>query len=337
VRRSSAPLTPLLIAAGLLGCAARPEVLRARDGEKERGREVPALGYAWYARGVSLRAAGRLDEARVAFDAARRADPASGAAWAALAESYCEEEPGHAEELFEQGLRRAAEAAPLHASRARCRLASGDAKGALPDARTALALDPRWPVGTELAADALEHLGEGEAALRLRAGYELFMALRSPGAPERSEAAPRLAESDLGRVDEALARRDLLEARAAALGVVSPGELAVRALLAERRVEAREQALLVAEADPRDPDARAVMTMLGDVRGTAAAEPLDAGRWPSPLARCAVAEHLLRAVGPDASEAWLRACGGAEGERGAWLGSSDKLLAACAERLERGD
>lgn len=296
-----------------------------RDGEALiEGRAIPAAAYAWYAQGVFFKQQGRVAEARYCFDQARRQDPRSGAAWAALGSSYCTEDPEAAGRLFTRGLRRADEKAVLYVARGHCALSQGRLAEAVSDAEQALAHAPRWSDGSLLLAKALRQRGDEVAAQQVETALWLYLRKAPPRAVER----PLVVQ-----IDEALARGDLARAQTLAAGEVPAGELATRALALEESGLALEQARLVHAASPGDPAARIVLALLApeELTGLDGASRLQP-QPPSPLALCLFAQRLTVAVGQTTARAWLASWEALEAAA-EWRTSSDPLLSTCAERL----
>jgi tetratricopeptide (TPR) repeat protein len=251
---------------------------------------------------------------------------------------------------------------PLYRELARCLLARGSDREALANAERALALDPTDLDTALVRAEALDRVGRTEDARRsLRA-----LTLRRPASPNpwrsllaiaqrtndaglAAEATQRLvvlapeagSRPSVGAVhasiDAALLADDLAEARRRALrGRLRGGEVAVRAAALGKAALAREEAELVAGADPADASARIALVAAADLRGDMAGV-ADALRAlprsitpPSSLARWLLAEVLCRRVGNDAARAWL---GRADASGDGAGDDADPLLVATQARV----
>jgi tetratricopeptide (TPR) repeat protein len=127
-----------------------------------------------------------------------------------------------------------------------------------------------------------------------------------------AESAPT-GESVLVAIDADLARGDLASARRRAIHArVTASEIALRAAALGRAKEAREQAELVAGADPSDASAIIALAVAADLADDQvaldrAARALEAtrGAQPSYLARLLYAELLARRASREAARLWL--------------------------------
>lgn len=332
-RTGSSQRAICLFALLAFGCAAGQDIERRRGARVERGREVPEVAYAWYARGTYLEREGDLELARIAYEHAIDADPKSGAAWAGLGRVHCHFDRALAEATLARGLRRASEHVPLLLAQAECLLGWGEPEKAVTSAESALHLDPLYPQASDVLGRALEAAGKQEEAGRVRAGAKLYF---EPSVALAVPAGARSTDTEsfsLAAVDEALGREDLSRARTLALELMSPAELALRALALEKPALAREQALLVVRADPLDVTAGVVLTLL---------EPFEVPAPPigfvvSPLLACVVAERIALTAGAELGLRFARALeepshGGGWAD---WVASRDPLLARCALRLSR--
>jgi|GEM_PF-1658443 len=325
VRRAVGSATLALLASSVLllsSCLGQQEVDRRHGAHVERGRTVPPSAYAWYARARHFHRLGQLGLAREAYDAVLDSDPKSGAAWAGLASTYCEEDPQRAEAAFDKGLARAAETLPLHLARGHCELGWGKPAPALSSARAAFLVDPASPEASALLVEALAAVGQRDEATRVQRGQRLYGRTQGQAPPP---------EATRTQVDRALSRGDFALAEALSLELMTRSTLAARALALGQREYAAAQAALVALAAPADVRAWAVLSL---TQGTSAEPPSGVGDL-GELVTCLWAEKLGTSVGAPARAAFLKAGGTDAGSTlRAWRADGDPLLAACAARLE---
>jgi len=314
----------LLAASALLlsSCLGQQEVDRRHGAHVERGRTVSPSAYAWYARARHFHRLGQLGLAREAYDAVLDSDPKSGAAWAGLASTYCEEDPERAEAAFEKGLARAAETLPLHLARGRCELGWGKTAPALSSARLAFLVDPASPEANALLVEALAAVGQRDEATRVQRGQRLY-------ARTQDQATPQSATRT--QVDRALSSGDFALAEALSLELMTRSTLSARALALGQREYAAAEAALVALAAPSDVRAWAVLSLTQGIRAEPPGGPGELGE----LLTCLWAQELRTSVGTAAAAAFLNAGGSdAASTLRAWRIEGDPLLAACAARLE---
>lgn len=257
---------------------------RIEDGRRSLGRVVPPEAYAAYAAGIEYEAAGQKVAARDSYDEARRLDPESGAAWAALGRVTCAEAPESALRTFADGLERAAERLPIWIARATCLTEHGELERALLDARMALGVAPAMPRLTELHANILERMGRTEEAAASRRALDFYL---------RGDSSQREVTSDVTSVDQALARGDFAAAERLSVGLLSSGELALRALTLGQTEHARALAALVLAAEPSNADAAVVLLVSGGApRNTELAAETPAFGPLSPLGACLLEEYV---------------------------------------------
>src|SRR6478736_117854 len=311
-RRGAMRASALLAASALLlsSCLGQQEVDRRHGAHVERGRTVSPSAYAWYARARHFHRLGQLGLAREAYDAVLDSDPKSGAAWAGLASTYCEEDPERAEAAFEKGLARAAETLPLHLARGRCELGWGKTAPALSSARLAFLVE------------ALAAVGQRDEATRVQRGQRLY-------ARTQDQATPQSATRT--QVDRALSSGDFALAEALSLELMTRSTLSARALALGQREYAAAEAALVALAAPSDVRAWAVLSLTQGIRAEPPGGPGELGE----LLTCLWAQELRTSVGTATAAAFLNAGGSdAASTLRAWRIEGDPLLAACAARLE---
>jgi len=91
----------LLFAVGtslwLAGCAPGGQVTRIADGNREDGRYIDASAYSAYTRAALLDAAGDVQGALVAYEAAREADPDSADVMTRIGALHCRADRQHPE------------------------------------------------------------------------------------------------------------------------------------------------------------------------------------------------------------------------------------------------
>lgn len=316
------------------GCAGGTTVPRRSGNQESNGREISALAYAWYLRGQHLEALGDSEEAEYAYEQTLREDRASGRAWAALASLHCKRRDPKTETTFNDGLARASEKAPVYVARSRCAQLGDEHAQAIRFAQRALAEDPTLPEATLALADA--HLARGDArtAQTILNAYEAFAGHKAR--PKSSELSPehRLlsASETLTRVDRALRESNLEHARRVAAGIISPGELAVRAALLGKPELALVQADFALLLDADDPDAQVAWFIchrpsLQPKPALPRALALTALKEPSSLAVLAYTEYLLYSVGRQAALLFVRHFHLSK--------SLDPLLESARARLER--
>lgn len=313
-------------------------VARSASGEVYQGRYIPARAYEAYARGVLFESEGKLADAAEAFRAATELDAEGPEPWTRLGAVQCKRgQAASAEDAFEHATKRGADYAPLRRERGRCALARGDVALALAELRLAEILDPDDVDAAGLLADALAASKDDASLVRYLVAHvlqprppdSLIERLEELAAKRKDARLARLAEGArldhrhrdmalpilepavaLARVDDALMAGDLVKARRLSLRArLSAGELSLRAAALGKLDLAREQALLVSDADPEDASSRVALLVLGDVGAQpallaeAARRGRDAPGTPalSPLGRLLLAETLRRRVGPDAA------------------------------------
>lgn len=300
------------------GCATSSTVERRRDGEVFESRVISSSAYAWFAQGVRLEKEGRLADARTSYEETLARDPASGAAWAALARLDCTERRTIADDTFERGLERADERLPLLLERSRCELRRGEPEKARLSADAAVRLVPSEEDATNAAVAARLAQGKVEEARALRVAFELFEdgSVRTP--LELLLPSPSLEEKEQrARADADLATASLDAIRASAAGFYSPGQIALRLSALDRHAEALEQARFVLRLDPSDADAQLVLLITPTIADTSAGAPREkpdelgvkSPSERSPLAWLLVGRHLARTIAPSVGREFVQAQG----------------------------
>ncbi len=316
----------LFVLGATTSCSGKQTIERRWGATVQRERAVPQEGYGWYARAVFLEGQGHLELARQAYERARGADPRSGAAWAGLASTFCQQDPERARRLFQAGLRRSAERAPLYGARARCRLSWGKPTAALSDAQKALSLEPTWADASELTAEALEQLGRRDRAHVIRRALKLYQGGTPPP--------PRPRRPSISDVDRALRTGDLSRAQTLAAGQLLPGALAARALALQKPELARKQARLVSRAAPNNGSAFFVLAIISEAPDlTPGVKPLTPP--PTDLTICLFTQHLARYLGQPLAMHWLLKFTSEDSASllSQWRQASDPLLRRCAKTI----
>lgn len=290
----------------------------------EWGRPISGSAYAWYVRGVVAQHHDRVQEARYSFVRAMHEDPAGAAAYAALIGLECEARPSSAEQYLKYGVEKATRPGVVVGAAAACALRNDDRALARSLAERALRLEPLLPSANRTYAAVLALSGDGQRATRWRRAYRLAMQHSSltqgplstssgewrVGAGMTPSAELPLRSRALEAVDTALFRENLVEAQRAATMLVSPGELAARALGWGKLSLARAQAVLVNDADPIDPDARIVLFLLHH-RDDSSEEPRGccedtaASKQPSLISKLLLTREIERTIGRALAEQLL--------------------------------
>ena len=332
----------LLGACWLAGCQGAGGVIRVADGRAEEGRAVDEEAYAATLRAGIFDATGDRDHALAELESALGSDPDSPELLARYGEVLCRPgresppRPGSALSAFSRALNLDGTYAPAWLGRARCLSLLGRHKEALVAAERAATQDPLDVRATELVARLLFESGRKSEGWAWLDGLATLL----PGSVEAQRAllAVALRERDAVRIHrartalevlghrlpgaatealaEAIARRDLAEARRAALELhLSSSALALELSRSAPEL-GLEQASFVLAADPTASDAwiagLAAADALGDrTRFDELARLLD----PEPLAPSAaglelLAEVVARHTGPDGRAALARALGG---------------------------
>lgn len=333
----------LLLAVGLSGCTSRV-VVRSAGGELYAGRFISARAYEAYARGALLEAEGRTDAAILSFREAADLDADGPEPWTRLGALLCRKKSDEAGDAFDEAARADATFGPLHREIARCHLARKELPDALRESELAMILDPDDDDAALVHIDALLASGENDqaerelvaGALRPAPAGALLNRLAAFGRAAKKPALERLARCSGGNcqheqpgppgsprdrgeapsaadVDSALEAGDLKGARRVALRAkMNQGTLALRAAALGRFQLAREQASLVALAEPTSIEARiallASVRPSGDAEGYRAAVDLGglgSTRPLSRLERLLLAEAVGRASGAGAASAVL--------------------------------
>jgi hypothetical protein len=343
MRRVVGCLAGALLAFGLAGCTTRV-VVRSAGGDLYAGRFISARAYEAYARGALLEAEGRTDAAILSFREAADLDADGPEPWTRLGALLCRQKSDEAGDAFDRAARADATFGPLHREIARCHLARKELPNALRESELAMILDPDDDEAALIHIDALLASGENERAEReLVAGalapapsQALLNRLAAFGRAAKKPGLERLARCSAGDcrrdapgapagprdrgetpsladVDSALEQGDLKRARRVALRAkMNQGTLALRAAALGRFQLAREQASLVALAEPTSIEAR--IALLASVRPTGDPEAYGAAvdlaglgstRPLSRLERLVLAEAVARASGAGAASAVL--------------------------------
>lgn len=295
-QKLAAALSLWTVLAVLSSCSSSGAIQRKRGNLVEPGRRIPPAAYAWYQRGLFDELNGDRAAAAVDFQETVKLDPKSGSAWAALGRTQCHSSAATAYESFSRGLTAAIRLGPIYLERGSCRLLNrGKENGALAleDGRRALQLEPDNPAVSTLIASALRALQRPEEAVRVERAAKIRKDLRLPP----------LAPDDLREVDRALQQGDLKRAQSLAQTLLSPGELAVRALAWGKTELAREQARLVNQAAPNDANAAFCLFLLGEQINWDEVDLSSA----SQLTLLLFALHIQRSVGESASQHFLQA------------------------------
>lgn len=365
----------LSCAALLCGCA-EPLVARSVEGQIVEGRFISPLAYTLYAIGAVAEAHGDLPTALAAYEQAEESDPKSADIWTRIGAVRCRLSGEHVRvsDAFERAQSIDPDYEPAWREQARCDLEASRLESALKHADRAVLLDPDRDDGGLLRAEILRQLGRTEEArLTLRAltirrprSVDAWRALHAlslrlgdataaeqaaqrvrelvprPGdAPQRRAAARR----PLAELDEALVAGEIRRARRLAQDAdLPPAEVAVRAAALGRVREARDQAELVAGADPSSASALVALALAADLSGdedalSSACDAILASRSarlgplvpPSSLARLLLAEVLVRRVGREAAVAWL----GTPSTSATRASAQDPLEQRIAERVRQ--
>ena len=338
--RRFAVVLPALLST-LVGCHAGGTVVRLVDGQEVRGRAVREEAYALYVRAAVLEASGETERAVATYLRVLDYDPMSVESWTRIGALLCVSDSTGAHRAFVAGESIDANYEPLWRERARCNLRSGEFSEALRRALRAARLDPDRVETSLLVAEAYERAGKVDDARR----WLTALVLRSEASAqawnwalafaERHEdqallqrarahlellrpAADDRIDPETGRaaIDRALLAYELDSARSLAVRSGIPAaEVALRAAALGRSKLAREQALLVLDADPRSSDAWVAALVAGDLDRdvglieTAAASLADDPAPLSPLGVLLLREVLERVAGADAAQAWSMAYG----------------------------
>jgi Tfp pilus assembly protein PilF len=315
-------------------CTASTTVTRVVDGRLVQGRYVADEAYAAYLTGAMREAGGDLDGAESAYREAIRHDPRGAEIWTRIGAVRCARlSSANRGASPWEAFRRAEQIDPqmeeAWTARARCHLDLGEIDPALAAVRRAVAADPNRIEPVVLLARILERAGKTEQARLWMDGLVLRdpdstpaqramieFAARTGDAQRRLAATRALgraagvgsAKAAVGDVDDALLRGDTTMARVlgAAAGVTG-GALALRAVALGQTAFAREQAEMVASANPSDSDARIAAAGAADLSGDDAAlhkavSGLSASMTqPSPLGRALLLELVERRCGLPAS------------------------------------
>ncbi len=286
----------LLVAIGCTACTPSQVIERRRGDVLVSGRPISATAFAWYNRGLYLERNGFEVQAAVAFEATTHEDPQGARAWAAWGRVLCRTSPRLAKKVWNEGLQRAHNPSSIYRARAECLILSTtnpDApQRALEDAFKALALEPKEKNLNQFIFGIYEALGQTDKAQEFAHAYQLYAGVAL------FETRP----SPLKQIDRALGQEDLAKARNLAVGELTPGHLASRALAWGKKGIAREQALFVLAAEPDQADATIVQIILGDL---VAPYPLITGEL-SPIAQLLFSRHLAQIQDPGAQDTFLR-------------------------------
>lgn len=256
------PLRAVTFGLCVLGCTPATPVLRQRGTAVEFGRVIPPNAYAHFMAGLRAESSNATEEARELYMAALRADPRAGAAWAGLVRTACSLPDGKVLDVLSAALGAADRPALPLVAFAQCKLKSKQPSAVREAERAshqALHYEPllkqaSWTLQASLAAQ-----GRLTAAQRARNGYELYVGQTfAPSAPESQDLPARL---PLSAIDRDLLGGDIAQARDAAAGQLTLGELSVRTWAlggAQAALEMAQQALV---NEPDDPDAQLVLAL----------------------------------------------------------------------------
>lgn len=245
-----------VMAASLFACTPH-DVVRSRNGELYVERFISARAYEAFVRGRIAEERGRADEAIEAYRTSVDADPDNTLAKHRLAGLLCTRDASEADALFDDAKRRGDDGAALRLGEGRCHLARRELERAARDGFEALVAAPEDPDVVAAVVRLWRDAGQNELGALLER-EAVLAGMRSPaGVTDPSNPLPPApAPETLDAVDSALLRGDLPLARRLATGArITPAELALRAAAFDRLDIAREQALLVARADPDDANA----------------------------------------------------------------------------------
>lgn len=283
------------LAVATTGCFGGPyTVTRVVDGRRVVGPFVSQNAYSAYLQGATLEAEGKNREALVAYEQALRHDPESPDLWTRVGAVKCAlgDNPHSA---FARAVALDSEYEAAWAALAHCHLARGEDERALQALRTAVSVEPQRRENIIELARVLELVGKAEEArrwldalaiaepksvevhrarlelalrtgdrVRVEASARRFVELAPDVSRELSERVPSL--SPLARIDDALLRHDLDEARRLALSArVANGTVALRAVRLGRLSEGRELAQMALAADPADSDARVAAAAVAEL------------------------------------------------------------------------
>lgn len=306
--RARSPLA-LLFLCVTSACASAGPIERKTDGVVWSGRPVSSEAYAWYARGLHHEARGEGEEARYSFEQATSADPKSGSAWAALGRLQCADDLERAQLIFSTGREHAQEQLPLLLERAACLLHHEQPQRALRDAQEALQRAPRSGEVTALLEEIWLALGDPIRARQTRLAFTQFVPEHA--AARRSELAQGEAPPSFLELDRAITQGALSLSRGRAIGLLSPGELALRCFALGQTELARAQAELVLATDPDQADAALTLILLEEPADshveltTTPGAMLAAFDDLSSLGLLLYARHLSRAVGSREAQLFL--------------------------------
>lgn len=284
------------IACWCTSCGAAPQLVRQRGEQLQMGRTILPSAYIWYLRGRDAERAGDNDQAGVYFALALRADPRSAAVLGSLIRVSCRGAPP--QELLRPDSRRHRRVdrpAVAWTELARCLKKRGAVERASEVLERALADEPFYLLANKTILENLrQQQDEGRARARARA-YRLATG-RSLDAKS-----PAAAVDWRSAIDRAFLQHDLARAQNIAAGRISAGALASRALARGQIHLAKEQARLVAAADPWDPDAILCLHLLGarersagqDVVDVLGVEDAAAPGAPTPSGRLSLVGRLL--------------------------------------------
>lgn len=334
-RRALATAASVLLVL-IAGCSTTSQVTRKNGELLWQGRSISPAAYAWYARGLRLEATGQLHSAEKAFAEATLADPASGSAWAAWGRVVCARSFEEANGIFLRGQERAEEQLPVWTARSACSQRHGRLRTALEYAQRAVRVAPRSREASARWVAIANAFQDTTQASVIRAAYENTFEESLDSPPAR----PVEADVSLAELDAIIAHGDLSRVRAAAVGLISPGELSLRLLAHRKWAFAEEQAALVLGAEADQPDATLASWLVAEYAATATFGPhrldmkslqrsLDVDGL-STLGVLLFAEHLRRTTGDEAAASFSRTAFSGRPVRT----QGDVLVNALADRLK---
>jgi len=319
-----------MLVASVTGCGLTgTSVTRVYSGRTHQGPYLSPEAYAHYAQGVAHEQGGKLGDALREYRAVLTEGDSSPDVWTRIGAVECRS-GRDSRASFAQAEALDAEFAPLWRERAVCALSRGDARGALPLAERAVALDPDDEAASLSVVRALEKLGRHDEARRWL--WALWVrdptstatgnARRAAGSPPERALPPDALGARrpgdrrpaLADVDRALAAGELERAKQLARGAgLSSGGFALRAVAFGWSALATREAARALDGDPNDADALIAAACAANLSGDHAAfdhtlrslgtAPLT----PSPLGVRLFRELLARRAGSAAADAWRNA------------------------------
>jgi tetratricopeptide (TPR) repeat protein len=286
-------------------CGGRQLVERRVDDQTTVGRVVPSEAYAWYARGQYHERNQELESAEYAYDQATQVDRESGSAWGALLRVRCLRNQPDTWQTLDRGRAEAEEQVPVLVAASHCAVRQGKGSSAITFARSALTLAPS-DEGASLALEAsFRAIGDEASADSVVRAFELFqgrpLKMGSEVAEEHKMLSPKEARE---AADLALIAGDLNQARNISVGVLDPGELALRAMLLGKKDLAIRQAEWITAVDPANGEAVFVLwigSIGGGFESSGGSGPSGEGKSTSDSERAAGSARASAMMPPEAS------------------------------------